>query len=129
MTSKPVVSVGRFTSPNTMVGQIKRGAIDLIGAARPCIADPCLAKKIEEGRFENIRECIGCNLRYTGAQLGVPIRCTQNPTRGEEWRRDWHPEIVRPKESASQILIVGSGPARARRIQPRSGRNTRPRAR
>lgn len=111
MTSKPVVSVGRFTSPDTMVSQIKRGVVDLIGAARPSIADPFLPKKVEEGRFEDIRECIGCNMCYTGDQLGVPIRCTQNPTMGEEWRRDWHPEYVRPKESNSQILIVGSGPA------------------
>ena len=111
MTSKPIVSVGRFTSPDTMVNQIKRGAVDLIGAARPSIADPFLPKKIEEGRFEDIRECIGCNMCYTGDQLAVPIRCTQNPTMGEEWRRGWHPETVRPKESESQILIVGSGPA------------------
>jgi hypothetical protein len=27
-----------------------------------------------------------------GRQLGVPIRCTQNPTMGEEWRKGWHPE-------------------------------------
>ena len=111
LTSKPVVSVGRFTSPDTMVTQLKRGFIDLIGAARPSIADPFLPKKIEEGRDEDIRECIGCNICYTGDQLGVPIRCTQNPTMGEEWRRGWHPENVRPKESDSQILIVGSGPA------------------
>ena len=111
MTSKPVVSVGRFTSPDTMRSQIKRGVVDLIGAARPSIADPFLPKKIEEGRLEDIRECIGCNICYTGDQLGVPIRCTQNPTMGEEWRRDWHPEYVRPRESESQILIVGSGPA------------------
>ena len=111
MTSKPVVSVGRFTSPDTMVGQIKKGVVDLIGAARPSIADPFLPRKIEEGRFEDIRECIGCNMCYTGDQLGIPIRCTQNPTMGEEWRRNWHPEKVRPKESESQILIVGSGPA------------------
>lgn len=111
MTSKPVVSVGRFTSPDTMVGQLKRGVVDLIGAARPSIADPFLPKKIEEGRFEDIRECIGCNMCYTGDQLGAPIRCTQNPTMGEEWRRNWHPEKVREKESDSQILIVGSGPS------------------
>lgn len=111
MTSKPVVSVGRFTSPDTMVGQIKRGVMDFIGAARPSIADPFLPKKIEEGRFEDIRECIGCNICYTGDQLGVPIRCTQNPTMGEEWRRDWHPEYVKPKGTDSLILVVGSGPA------------------
>lgn len=111
MTSKPVVSVGRFTSPDTMVNQIKRGVMDLIGAARPSIADPFLPKKIEEGRYEDIRECIGCNMCYTGDQLSVPIRCTQNPTMGEEWRRGWHPENVPPKESDSSVLIVGSGPA------------------
>ena len=36
--------------------------LDLIGAARPSIADPFLPKKIEEGRLEDIRECIGCNV-------------------------------------------------------------------
>jgi dimethylamine/trimethylamine dehydrogenase len=111
LTSKPVVSVGRFTSPDTMASQIKRGVVDLIGAARPSIADPFLPKKIEEGRLEDIRECIGCNMCYTGDQLGVPIRCTQNPTMGEEWRRGWHPEYVRPKASESLVLVVGSGPA------------------
>jgi len=111
MTTKPVVAVGRFTSPDTMTNQIKRGIVDLIGAARPSIADPFLPKKVEEDRMEDIRECIGCNICYTGDQLAVPIRCTQNPTMGEEWRRGWHPEHVRPKETDSQILIVGSGPA------------------
>ena len=42
LASKPVVSVGRFTSPDTMVSQIKRGVQDFIGAARPSIADPFL---------------------------------------------------------------------------------------
>ncbi|MDC0489592.1 NADH:flavin oxidoreductase, partial [Amylibacter sp.] len=35
LTSKPVVTVGRFTSPDTMLAQIKDGIVDLIGAARP----------------------------------------------------------------------------------------------
>ena len=42
VTSKPVVGVGRFTSPDTMVSQIRRGVLDFIGAARPSIADPLL---------------------------------------------------------------------------------------
>lgn len=111
VTSKPVVTVGRFTSPDAMVSQIRRGVVDLIGAARPSIADPFLPKKIEEGRLEDIRECIGCNVCYAGDSLGVPIRCTQNPSMGEEWRKGWHPERVRIKGSNSRILIVGAGPA------------------
>src|SRR6202789_748667 len=40
LTKKPVVGVGRFTSPDTMVSQIRRGILDLIGGARPSISGP-----------------------------------------------------------------------------------------
>ncbi|HEY1136025.1 MAG TPA: FAD-dependent oxidoreductase [Xanthomonadaceae bacterium] len=110
-TSKPVVGVGRFTSPDTMVSQIRRGVLDFIGAARPSIADPFLPKKIEEGRIEDIRECIGCNLCVSGDNTITPIRCTQNPTMGEEWRKDWHPERIAPAKSSAKVLVVGGGPA------------------
>jgi dimethylamine/trimethylamine dehydrogenase len=103
--------VGRFTSPDTMVSQVRRGITDFIGAARPSIADPFLPRKIDEGRAQDIRECIGCNICYTGDSLGVPIRCTQNPTMGEEWRRGWHPERIQPKSSDATVLVVGAGPA------------------
>ena len=111
LTSKPVVGVGRFTSPDTMVSQIKRGVMDMIGAARPSIADPFLPKKIEEGRMDEIRECIGCNICVMSDQFSVPIRCTQNPTMGEEWRRGWHPERIEPRKSDDGILVVGGGPS------------------
>ena len=111
VTSKPVVGVGRFTSPDAMVSQIKRGVLDMIGAARPSIADPFLPKKIEEGRLEEIRECIGCNICVSGDFMQVPMRCTQNPTMGEEYRRGWHPERIEPKGSDDSVLIVGAGPA------------------
>ncbi|MEM6588340.1 MAG: FAD-dependent oxidoreductase [Pseudomonadota bacterium] len=110
-TTKPVVTVGRFTSPDTMVSQVKRGITDFIGAARPSIADPFLPKKIEEGRLEEIRECIGCNICYSGDSIGVPIRCTQNPTMGEEWRRGWHPEFRQDQPEEGSVLVVGAGPA------------------
>lgn len=110
-TSKPVVSVGRFTSPDTMASQVKRGIVDFIGAARPSISDPFLPSKIEQGRIEDIRECIGCNICYTGDSKHYPIRCTQNPTMGEEWRRGWHPEKIEPKGSSNTVLVVGAGPA------------------
>ena len=111
VTSKPVVTVGRFTSPDTMLSQVNRGIVDFIGAARPSIADPFLPRKIEEGRIDEIRECIGCNICYTGDSLSTPIRCTQNPTISEEWRRGWHPEKIEAKSSDSTILVVGAGPA------------------
>lgn len=111
LTTKPVVGVGRFTSPDMMVHQVKTGVLDLIGAARPSIADPFLPSKIESGHLEDIRECIGCNICVSGDFTMSPIRCTQNPTMGEEFRRGWHPEKIRDKASDSSVLVVGAGPA------------------
>ena len=111
VTTKPVVGVGRYTSPDAMVSLIRAGRLDMIGAARPSIADPFLPRKIEEGRIEDIRECIGCNICVSGDIAGAPIRCTQNPTMGEEWRRGWHPERIAPAHAAERVLIVGGGPA------------------
>ncbi len=111
LTSKPVVGVGRFTSPDTMVRMIRQGILDFIGAARPSIADPFLPLKIEEGRPEDIRECIGCNVCVSGDFTMSPIRCTQNPAMGEEWRRGWHPERYRARHAEERVLVVGAGPA------------------
>jgi dimethylamine/trimethylamine dehydrogenase len=111
VTKKPVVGVGRFTSPDTMVSLIRRGILDMIGATRPSIADPFLPKKIEEGCLDDIRECIGCNICVSSHFQMTNLRCTQNPTMGEEWRKGWHPEVVPPKGSDDAVLVVGAGPA------------------
>jgi dimethylamine/trimethylamine dehydrogenase len=94
-----------------MVQLLKENVQDLIGAARPSIADPFLPNKISTGNLEDIRECIGCNVCYAHDSLGVPIRCTQNPTMGEEWRNGWHPEKVIITKKRKKVLVVGSGPA------------------
>ena len=112
ITSKPVVGVGRFTSPETMVSLVKSGQLDLIGAARPSIADPFLPKKIMDNNPNKIRECIGCNICVSMDGYGLPVRCTQNPTISEEWRRNWHPEIISNSSKViKENLIIGSGPA------------------
>jgi dimethylamine/trimethylamine dehydrogenase len=111
LTPRPVVGVGRFTSPDVMVRMIRSGTLDFIGCARPSIADPFLPKKVEEGRIEDIRECIGCNICITGDMTMSISRCTQNPTFMEEWRKGWHPERIDTKGASESVLIVGSGPA------------------
>ena len=111
-TAKPIVGVGRLTNPDRMAEIIRSGAWDLIGAARPSIADPFLPAKVEEGRYGEIRECIGCNVCVMKAEEGNHIGCTQNATAGEEYRRGWHPERFEPAENRDRdVLVVGSGPA------------------
>jgi len=111
VTDKPVLGVGRFTSPDAMVSQIRRGVLDLIGSARASISDPFLPNKVREGRIEDIRECIGCNICVSVENAGVPVRCTQNPTVSEEWRRGWHPERIPSANAPNSVLVVGGGPA------------------
>jgi dimethylamine/trimethylamine dehydrogenase len=111
LTSKPVVGVGRYTSPDAMASAVRRGVLDMIGAARPSIADPFLPRKIEDGRVDEIRECIGCNICRATFKACTSIRCTQNPTMGEEMRRGWHPDRIAAKGSEKPVLVVGAGPA------------------
>ena len=111
LTTKPIVGVGRFTSPDVMVKQIRGGHLDFIGCARPSIADPWLPRKIDEGRVEDIRECIGCNICVSGDMTMSLSRCTQNPSFMEEWRKGWHPETMNNKGVSNTVLVVGAGPA------------------
>lgn len=111
-TTKPVVNVGWLTNPDTMVSMINSNQCDIIGAARASIADPFLPTKIEEGRLDEIRECIGCNICISRTLFGTRLICTQNATVGEEYRRGWHPEKFSPaKNNKKDVLIVGAGPA------------------
>ncbi len=111
-TTKPIVVVGRYTNPDTMAEVVRSGKADLIGAARPSIADPFLPVKIEEGRYGEIRECIGCNVCISKSESGHHLGCTQNATAGEEYRRGWHPERFEQAANADRdVLVVGAGPA------------------
>ncbi len=95
-----------------MVELIRSGKADIIGAARTTIADPYFPRKIDEGRIDEIRECIGCNVCNAHYGSGGRIICTQNATAGEEYRRGWHPErFHKASNHERSVLVVGAGPA------------------
>ena len=111
-TAKPIVGVARLTSPDLMARIVRSGAWDLIGSARPSIADPFLPRKIAEGRTDEIRECTGSNVCIMKVDGFGHLGCVQNPTAGEEHRRGWHPERVEPAtDPSTPVLVVGAGPA------------------
>jgi dimethylamine/trimethylamine dehydrogenase len=111
-TRKPIVGVGRLTNPDQMAEIIRSGKWDIIGAARPSIADPFLPQKISEGRLDEIRECMGINSCISRSESGRHLGCSQNATAGEEYRRGWHPEkFTRAKNANRDVLVVGAGPA------------------
>jgi dimethylamine/trimethylamine dehydrogenase len=111
-TDKPIVGTGLMVDPDVMADVIESGVWDLIGAARPSIADPFLPLKIEQGRYDEIRACIGCNACYALANRGGHLGCTQNATAGEEHRRGWHPErFERAANADREVLVIGAGPS------------------
>jgi dimethylamine/trimethylamine dehydrogenase len=111
-TGKPIVGVGRLTSPDRMASIVRSGVWDLIGAARPSIADPFLPQKIAEGRTDEISECTGSNVCIMKVDGFGHLGCIQNATAGEEHRRGWHPERFSVASNAEKgVLVVGAGPA------------------
>ena len=87
VTKKPVVSVGRFTSPDTMVSQIRHGVLDLIGAARPRSPIRSCRRRSKKAGTMTFANASAATSAYSGDMTVTPIRCTQNPTMGEEWRK------------------------------------------
>jgi dimethylamine/trimethylamine dehydrogenase len=111
-TAKPIVGVARLTDPDLMAKIVREGTWDLIGGARPSIADPFLPNKIAEGRTDQIRECTGSNVCIMKVDGHGHLGCIQNPTAGEEHRRGWHPErFERAANAHLMVLVVGAGPA------------------
>ncbi|MEO6118024.1 MAG: FAD-dependent oxidoreductase [Methylotenera sp.] len=124
VSKKPVLGVGRFTDPEKMTEIVTKGYADIIGCARPSISDPFLPQKIEQGRYDDIRVCIGCNVCISRWEIGgPPMICTQNATAGEEYRRGWHPEKFPKTKSKDSVLVVGAGPSgsEAARVLMESG--------
>jgi len=102
----PVVATNRINSPILADRIVADGKADLVGMARPFIADAELPNKAKEGRFEDICPCICCNHCLDLAVRGKPMACSVNPRVGREAEYTIEP-AMKPKK----IFVVGGGPA------------------
>ena len=93
VTTKPVAIVGRYTSPDAMVSAIRRGITDLIGAARPSIADPFLPSKIEEGARRHPRVHRLQHLRRPGTTCRPPRAAPRTRLSGRNGARAGIPSV------------------------------------
>src|SRR5258707_13687954 len=102
-----------------MLEVVTKGYADIIGAARPSISDPCLPKKIEDGRYDDIRVCIGCNVCITRWEIGgPPMNCHPHAPSADAHRPRCHPD--KSPKLVPEIFIYGA------RTVPAAGQ-TRPR--
>jgi 2,4-dienoyl-CoA reductase-like NADH-dependent reductase (Old Yellow Enzyme family)/thioredoxin reductase len=102
-----VVSGGRVLTAQFADDAIDQGKCDMIFVARSVIADPAWPNKSRDGKFSEIRACIGdlegCFLRSC---YGQAVGCTVNPEIGAEHEPDLVP-VAKPK----RVVIAGGGPA------------------
>ncbi|MYE68313.1 MAG: NAD(P)-binding protein, partial [Acidimicrobiia bacterium] len=105
----PVFAVARLVSPEQCEALLEAGTADAVCLVRPLIADPEWAAKAADGRREDIRECISCNVGCRGGpHRGSPIACLVNPAVGEEAR--WGFRRLGRASAPRRVTVVGGGP-------------------
>lgn len=104
----PVLSVlGRVTTIQEAEDAIAAGVADLVGATRGLMAEPNLVKNALEGREEDSRTCIACNICMSGMGKGM-FTCAINPATGRE--RRWGSASFQPATSQKKVVVAGGGP-------------------
>ena len=109
--SIPVCAANFIRSPEQAERQIAEGYQDFVGSARTFICDPHWVQKIEEGRPEDIKRCIGClnciSSFMTNAKVGKNGECALNPAVGRE-----RADNALPRDGeGKRAVVVGAGPA------------------
>ncbi|MGB4909803.1 MAG: FAD-dependent oxidoreductase, partial [Tabrizicola sp.] len=105
-----VTSEAGVRTPENGEAIIASGLADLVSIVRGQIADPHLARKVAEGRAEDVRGCISCNQMCWGRRSrDYWISCLINPSAGREF--EWGGDRFTPAAVAKDVLVVGAGPA------------------
>lgn len=105
--SIPVITVSRINDPFLADSILASNKADFVAMGRASLADPAMPIKAQEGRFEDIRRCIGCNDGCIGTLFNdEPIRCVLNPELGHEYLGG-----IQPAQVKKDVAVVGSGPA------------------
>jgi 2,4-dienoyl-CoA reductase (NADPH2) len=105
----PVQMAYRLFTPDIPNKAIGDGELDFWEMCRPMIADPLMPKKVLEGREEDIRHCVACNLCLARLFRDAPMTCYINPVCAHES----DPSFANPEKAQDQknIMIIGGGPA------------------
>jgi len=104
--SVPVIGVGKIMDVKIAEDVVASGRCDLAMMNRPAIADPWFARKAIEGRPEDIRKCIACNVCLQCLWDQQYVRCSVNPTYGQEERMELK-QTLNPKK----VMVIGGGVA------------------
>ena len=103
--SVPVITAGRMDDPDRAAEALRAGKTDMIGLARPLLADPYLPQKVRAGQIDRIRPCLSCQEGCMGrlAAFGQ-VSCAVNPACGREAEYGLTPALAR-----KHVMVVGGG--------------------
>lgn len=105
-TNLPAVYVGRVTTAQLADEILAAGHADVVGMNRAMIADPDLVLKARDGRFDEIRPCVGVNdCIHRNIVDGIGFGCALNTSAGHESAGP-----LPPAQQRKRILVVGGGP-------------------
>jgi len=105
----PVFHAARINDVATARHAIAEGKLDLVGMTRAHIADPHIVRKIEQGREDEIRPCVGATYCLDRIYEGGEALCIHNAATGREATM---PHIIaRSGGDAKKVVVVGAGPA------------------
>lgn len=105
----PILAVCRLDSVTEAAELIDSGVADMVGLARPLIADPEIVNKYRAGKGSKATTCIACNQECIGrVEKNLPISCLVNPEVGMEAR--WL-QIRQNPTPSKKVLVIGGGPA------------------
>ncbi len=103
----PVLVVGRINDPRIAEDILNRNEADMVVMGRALLADPEFPNKAAEGRFDDIRPCVGCGLGCIAVRnAGRDMTCVLNPALGRE-REMALVAAAGPK----RVMVAGGGPA------------------
>lgn len=104
----PVFHAQRVTDLATGARAVAEGHVDMVAMTRAHIADPHLVRKLQEGRADDIRQCVGAGYCIDRIYVGGDALCIQNAATGRE---STMPHVIPRADVAKRIVVVGGGPA------------------
>jgi 2-enoate reductase len=101
----PVLAAGRMEIPELAEMAIAEGKADMVALGRGLLTDPSWVRKVEQGKRERIRPCIGChNGCLDRVARSKPLSCAVNPAVGREGAYG-----LRRADEPKNIMVVGGG--------------------
>ena len=106
-TGMPTFHAAKIPDVATARHAVAEGLLDMVGMTRAHMADPHIVRKIEEGREDDIRPCVGATYCLDRIYQAGEALCMHNAATGRELTM---PHEITPAGEKKKVVIVGAGP-------------------